>query len=203
MAAKRIGKTLQRTPARVTAGSVASRVPESAALVPDDYARLLDELRTRIRTAQVKAALSVNRELIDLYWHIGRSIVERQQSEGWGKSIVDRLARDIQQSFPGISGFSPRNIWRMRAFHLAWNQTKLSQAASDSGTAILSRAVTELNDQILPRAVTEIPWGHNIDLVEKLEHPAERLWYAQQSIAQGWSRRVLGHQIESRLYHRS
>jgi predicted nuclease of restriction endonuclease-like (RecB) superfamily len=204
MAAKRLVKSSKGKAGRGRiAGAGASSAPKSEVALPDDYARLLDELKTRIRNAQVKAALSVNRELIDLYWHIGGSIVERQQSEGWGKSIIDRLAKDIQQSFPGMLGFSPRNIWRMSAFYLAWRQANLSQAATDSDTAILPRAVAELNEPILPQAVAEIPWGHNIALMEKLEYPTERLWYAQQSIAQGWSRAVLLHQIETGLYHRS
>jgi predicted nuclease of restriction endonuclease-like (RecB) superfamily len=84
------------------------------ALTPAGYAALLEDLKVRIRTAQVKAALSVNRELIALYWHIGRSIVERQRTEGWGKAVVDRLANDLQREFPSVAGFSPRNIWYAR-----------------------------------------------------------------------------------------
>jgi predicted nuclease of restriction endonuclease-like (RecB) superfamily len=202
MAAKRAVKSSKKEAGTGRIAGVRRRA-KSSPVILDDYARLLDELRTRIRTAQVKAALSVNRELIDLYWQIGSSIVERQQFEGWGKSIIDRLARDIQQSFPGMPGFSPRNIWRMRAFYLAWRQANLSQTVTDSGTAILPRAVAELDEPILPRAVAEIPWGHNIALMEKLESPKERLWYAEQSTVQGWSRPVLVHQIETGLYHRS
>src|SRR3954471_4234587 len=86
------------------------------------YAALLDDLKARIRTTQVKAALAVNRELIGLYWDIGRAIVERQKTEGWGKAIVDRLAVDLQKEFPGESGFSPRNVWRMRSFCVAWSE---------------------------------------------------------------------------------
>ncbi len=76
------------------------------------------QLKERIRSAQLRAAQAVNRELIELYWQIGRSIVERQRSDGWGKSVVERLAKDLQAEFPGMSGFSPRNVWRMRAFYL-------------------------------------------------------------------------------------
>jgi hypothetical protein len=82
--------------------------------------RSLEALKTRVRQAQTQAMLSVNRELIQLYWDIGRRIVERQEKEGWGQSVVDRLAGDLQKAFPGSQGFSPVNIWRMRAFHLAY-----------------------------------------------------------------------------------
>ena len=83
-------------------------------MIPKGYHELLTQIKERIRTAQLRAASAVNRELIELYWQIGQSIVERQRSEGWGKSVVERLAQDLQAEFPGMSGFSPRNVWRMR-----------------------------------------------------------------------------------------
>ena len=156
------------------------------------YAALLDELKARIRAAQVKAALSVNRELILLYWDIGKSIVERQRKEGWGRSVVERLARDLQAEFPGISGFSPQNMWYMRAFYLAW----MVEVAN------LQQPVGELDGENLPQAVGEIPWGHNLQLLSKLNDPSKRFWYAQKTIEHGWSRAVLVHQIESSLYER-
>src|SRR5882672_12025749 len=90
------------------------------AVLSTGYRGLLTDIKARIRVAQIKASLAVNRELIKLYWEIGRLIVNRQRAEGWGKSVVEKLASDIQKDFPGIEGFSPRNIWRMRAFYLAW-----------------------------------------------------------------------------------
>jgi hypothetical protein len=90
--------------------------------LPAGYADLLEELRARIRTTQIKAALSANRELVALYWHIGRSIVGRQQTEGWGRAVVRRLSADLQRDFPGVAGFSADNIWRMRSFYLAWQR---------------------------------------------------------------------------------
>jgi hypothetical protein len=99
--------------------------------LPSGYASFLDDLKLRIRTARVKAALSVNRELIRLYWSIGRDIVERQRTESWGAGVIDRLAGDIQREFPGLVGFSRANIYRMRAFYLAYPQDAaiVSQAA--------------------------------------------------------------------------
>lgn len=164
------------------------------------YAVLLDDIKQRIRTSQVRAALSVNRELILLYWDIGRSIAERQQAEGWGKSVVDRLARDLQAGFPGITGFSPSNVWRMRSFYVAWAPSILAQAARElTDVPNLAQPMREIE---APDVLTGIPWFHNVVLVEKLKDPTERLWYAQKTIENGWSRSVLVHQIESNLYHR-
>src|SRR3954452_12537431 len=103
-------------------------VPQSGLDVPRGDAELLEDLKGRVRTAQLKAALSVNREMIRLYWDIGRLIVERQEREGWGKGIVDRLAKDIQQAFPGLAGFSPSNVSRMKAFYLAYTQEVTNSA---------------------------------------------------------------------------
>jgi predicted nuclease of restriction endonuclease-like (RecB) superfamily len=159
---------------------------------PSGYADLLADIKDRIRRAQVRAAIAANRELVQLYWDIGREIVDRQDREGWGKAVVQRLAGDLQREFPGMAGFSPQNIWYMRAFYLAWTKdvTKLPQA------------VGELDGENLPQAVGEIPWGHNLQLLAKLRDPAERLWYAEKVVEHGWSRAVLVHQIELDLYGR-
>src|SRR5947209_13252695 len=136
-------------------------VPSVFTALPQGYAELLEELKGRFRTAQLKAALSVNREMIQLYWDIGRLIVERQEREGWGKGIVDRLAKDMQKAFPGLQGFSPRNVWRMRSLYLAYTKE----------LTILPQPVAELDGVNLPQAVAEIPWGHNVWLLERLKDP--------------------------------
>jgi predicted nuclease of restriction endonuclease-like (RecB) superfamily len=183
---------------------------------PVGYGELLEDLKARIRTAQVRAALSVNRELVALYWHIGKSIVERQRAEGWGKAVVERLSADLQREFPGVAGLSRQNIWKMRAFYLAWTEevpilsqpvrelgkTELAQAARETGKAILSRPERGLDGENLPPIVSEIPWGHNTELIFRVKDPAIRLWYAHQTIANGWSRAMLTHWIESDLYAR-
>jgi predicted nuclease of restriction endonuclease-like (RecB) superfamily len=189
---------------------IAPKVPTSPKLrMPAGYARLLADIKGRIRHAQLRASLAANRELTKLYWHIGQTIVERQRKEGWGKAVVERLSRDLQAEFPGVNGFSPTNIWRMRAFYLAWREAAESGPASKR--SILPQAVGELDDadpggesgtEFLPQLVGEIPWGHNAVLLEKLSSTPERIWYARQTIAHGWSRAVLTHQIESRLHHR-
>ncbi|MBX3071983.1 MAG: DUF1016 family protein [Thermomicrobiales bacterium] len=156
------------------------------------YRLTLDQLKNRIRTAQIKAAISVNRELIALYWDIGKLIAERQQTEGWGRSTVERLAADLKHEFEGVSGFSTQNLWYMRGFYLAWTRDVKE----------LQQPVGDLDGENLPQPVAEIPWGHNIQLVTKIKDPAERIWYAQKTLENGWSRNVLVHQIESDLYRR-
>jgi predicted nuclease of restriction endonuclease-like (RecB) superfamily len=185
VARKKIGK--KDEPAR--GGEL---VPQSGPALPPGYAELLEDLKARVRTAQLKAAVAVNREMIQLYWDIGRLIVERQEREGWGKGIVDRLAKDIQKAFPGLKGFSPSNVWRMRSFHLAYTKE----------VAILAQPVRESDGQSLPQAVAGIPWGHNVILIEKLKDPLQRLWYARQTVQHGWSRTILELQIQSNLYGR-
>ena len=170
------------------------RKDELATLVESTvgYGELLADLKQRIRSAQIKAALSVNRELIRLYWGIGQAIVERQRIEGWDKAVVDRLARDLQAAFPGQGGYSPSNLWRMRSFYLAYTQEVTN----------LAQPVREMDGVALPEPVAQLPWGHNIILIEKSKDPLTRLWYAQKTVELGWSRNVLALQIGSRLHER-
>lgn len=144
-----------------------------------EYGPLLDDLKARIRTAQIRAALSVNRELVLLYWGIGRRILDAQRTEGWGAQVIDRLAVDLRSAFPDMKGFSPRNVKYMRAFAEAWPE-----------------------EPIVQQVVAQIPWGHNVRLLDKLTNPDERLWYARATVEHGWSRNHLVIQIESRLYER-
>jgi predicted nuclease of restriction endonuclease-like (RecB) superfamily len=131
----------------------------SRTVLPSAYAVFLTDLKSRIRTAQVKASLAVNRELIELYWSIGRDIVQRQHTEAWGKAIVERLSRDIRSEFPGLRGFSPQNIWYMRAFHQAWavDPVILQQPVGELDAAIPAQSVRKLSHSILQQSVGEIP----------------------------------------------
>jgi predicted nuclease of restriction endonuclease-like (RecB) superfamily len=159
---------------------------------PPGYDQLLKALKARIRQSQIRAAVMASCELIRLYWDVGREIVQRQQRDGWGKAVVDRLAADIQREFPGTAGFSGRNVWRMRAFYLAYAPE----------AAILPQAVSELGESGPPGVLARIPWFHNVVLIEKVKPPLQRLWYAQKAAEYGWSRAVLAHQIELNLYGR-
>lgn len=147
--------------------------------IPEDYHIFLRELKERIRNAQVRAAVSVNRELVLLYWQIGQDILNRQQQQGWGTKVIDTLAADLQKAFPEMKGFSSRNLKYMRSF-----------------------AETHPDFEFVQEVLAQITWYHNIALMEKVKSTEERLWYARQTIDQGWSRNVLVHQIESGLYRR-
>jgi predicted nuclease of restriction endonuclease-like (RecB) superfamily len=148
--------------------------------MPHDYADWLVELKSRIHLAQQRAALAVNRELVLLYWQIGRDILERQAKQGWGAKVIERLSHDLRTAFPEMKGFSRSNLMYMRAFAEAWPE-----------------------ESIVQQAVGQLPWGHNLVLLTRLKHPGERLAYAQAAIDNGWSRNVLNIQIETRLLERT
>jgi predicted nuclease of restriction endonuclease-like (RecB) superfamily len=175
-----------------------------SAALPVGYANLLADLKARVRAAQLRAVVSVNRELILLYWDIGKIIVEAQKTKGYGKQVVERLAEDLQKEFPGTAGFSPQNVWYMRSFYLAWTKElqKLQQPVGESTSKILPQLAGELAGSNLPQPVAEIPWGHNLVLLAKLKTPLIRLWYAHKVIERGWSRAVLTHHIETQLHKR-
>jgi predicted nuclease of restriction endonuclease-like (RecB) superfamily len=147
--------------------------------VPEGYAEFLLGLKQRIQQAQVKAMLAVNRELVTLYWQIGRDILDRQEKAGWGARVIDRIAGDLHRDFPEMKGISSRNLKYMRAFAEAWPE-----------------------EQIVQQAAAQLPWFHNCVLLDKVKDTAERLWYIEQTIANGWSRNVLVFQIETGLYRR-
>jgi predicted nuclease of restriction endonuclease-like (RecB) superfamily len=175
-----------------------------SAALPTGYAHLLTDLKDRVRAAQLRAAVSVNRELILLYWDIGKTIVGAQKTKGYGKQVVERLAQDLRRAFPKMDGFSTRNVWRMRAFYLAWTEEsqKRRRPVGNLGSNILPQLVAELDGQNLPQAVAEIPRGHNVWLLEKVPNPVLRLWYARKAFQHGWSRAVLTHHIETHLHKR-
>ena len=152
---------------------------ETTLAIPSEYGPFLEDLKNRIRLAQVRATVAVNSELVMLYWNIGRRILTAQEAEGYGTRIVSRLAVDLSRAFPDTKGFSPRNLNYMLAFARAWT-----------------------DEQVLQTVSAKLTWSHNIALLEKLPKPELRIWYANQAIAHGWSLSVLVHQIESKLYER-
>ncbi len=189
-------------------------------MVPTSYAPLLADLKARVRAAQVKAAVSVNRELILLYWHIGRAISQARLAGGWGANVVERLAKDLAAEFPEMSGFSYTSVKRMRAFAEAYGaieigpQTVGQLTTSEFGDELSPQPVGQLPGTIVEQAARQfadepphplslLSWGNNILLLEKLKDPATRLWYARMTLEHGWSRAVLTVQIESRLHERS
>ncbi len=147
--------------------------------VPFNYTRFLSNLKEQIQSAQLRASIALNRELLLLYGQIGQSILERQRESGCGSKVIDQLAKDLAKAFPEMKGFSARNLRYMRTFAEAYP-----------------------DEEVVQRCVAQLPWRHNIAMLEKRKDPAERLWYADQAIENGWSRDVLVLQIETNLRNR-
>ncbi|MHB1301418.1 MAG: PDDEXK nuclease domain-containing protein [Burkholderiales bacterium] len=147
---------------------------------PEGYADWLSDLKVRIHSAQQRAALAVNRELVFLYWQIGRDILARQAQQGWGAKVIERLSQDLRTSFPEMKGFSPRNLKYMRAFAEAWP-----------------------DEEFVQEVLAQLPWYHQLALLDKLPGPETRRWYAAKAIEHDWSRNILVMQIETRLMERS
>ena len=157
-----------------------SDVPIRLIPAPEGYADWLSELKSRIHTAQQRATLAVNHELVLLYWQIGCDILTRQAVQGWGAKVIERLAHDLREAFPEMKGFSPRNLKYMRAFAQAWPEAEFVQ-----------------------QAAAQLPWFHLCTLLDKLKTREERDWYLAQTVKHNWSRNILGMQIETRLLERS
>ncbi len=157
-----------------------SDMPISLTPPPEGYADRLADLKDRIHTAQQRATLAVNRELVLLYWHIGRDILARQAAQGWGAKVIERLAHDLRAAFPDLKGFSPRNLKYMRAFAEAWP-----------------------DEAIVQGVLAQLPWYHQLALLDKLPGIETRRWYAAKAIEHNWSRNILVMQIETRLLERS
>jgi len=202
-------------PRKQTDGQHANRTD-----LPADYPSLLASIKQRIRTAQVRASLSANAELIRLYWDIGRAIAERQRHQGWGSGVIPRLARDLHNELPEVKGFSERNIKLMTQFYRQYPSletigqpvvaqlspascAKQLNAGDDTRVvaAISLLAGTELSsDQvvaIVQPLVAQLPWAHNVVLMQKVKALSTRLWYMRQTLSEGWSRDVLAQMIDS------
>ncbi|MEF8703959.1 MAG: PDDEXK nuclease domain-containing protein [Candidatus Accumulibacter sp. UW26] len=143
--------------------------------MPTGYADWLTDIKTRIRQERLRVVLASNNAMLLLYWDIGQSIIAKQAAQGYGTRVIDRLAADLRDAFPDMKGFSPRNLKYMRAFAAAWPDRELVQAA-----------------------LAQVTWYHNITLLEKLDTPEDRLWYAARTVEHGWSRNILALQIETR-----
>lgn len=150
------------------------------ASLPNGYASILEAITNKIRAAQTRAMVAVNRELIDVYRDIGKTIHEQQQTAEWGSSVVEQLAKDLKKSFAGMRGFSSRNLWNMRDFYLSYADNQKLQAMT-----------------------AEISWTHNVVVFEKCKDPLEREFYIRMSKKNGWTYRVLMNQISNRLYERT
>lgn len=168
----RLARGRVRDAARFTAAPAAGDMPTS-------YFDMLGEIKQRVQQARLRAVLAANAATVLAYWDVGHVILARQEKEGWGAKVIDRLSTDLREAFPDMQGFSPRNLKYMRAFAAAWPDAEIVQ-----------------------RVVAQLPWKQNIALLDKLKSPTERLWYAQMAAKEGWSQPILCLQIENQLHSR-
>jgi predicted nuclease of restriction endonuclease-like (RecB) superfamily len=153
----------------------------SKKLIPDDYPSLLAEIKERVRAAQYEALRAVNKELVALYWDLGRVICERQADvTGWGKAVVEQLAADLRAEFPCVQGFSTQNLWYMRQFYLAYH-----------------------GHEKLQPMVGEISWAKHLVILGKCKDPLESEFYIRMTKKFGWTKSVLIHQIENQSYEKT
>lgn len=146
----------------------------------DTYLKFIEEIKAEIQKQRISVVLNANSGMICLYWNIGKAIMKKQEEEGWGAKVIDRMSKDLKDAFPDMSGFSPRNIKYMRKFAESWPDYEIVQ-----------------------RVVAQIPWRSNISLMDKLTDQKSRIWYAQKTIENGWSKTILDMQIESKLMERA
>ncbi len=145
-----------------------------------EYFTFIQEIKKQVQNAQIKAAVSVNQELLQLYWRLGQQIVEKQKQTSWGDGFLPRMSKDLREEFPEVKGFSLRNLKYIRQWYLFWFATS----------------------SIGQQAVAQIPWGHNLVILNKAQSYEEALFYVQKTIQNNWSRSVLTHQMEGDLFNR-
>jgi len=184
-----------------------------------NYPSIVADLKEKIRSARSQSALTVNKQLLSLYWEIGQTISQQENSEGWGAKVVETLSRDLLAEFPDMRGLSPRNLRYMRDFAVAYPQFQILQApptklpvssSEQTGQPILQPAVAKLEvaAMLQPPVATltsilaSLPWAHNVVLLEKVKDTEQRMFYAQKTIEHSWSRDVLVYHIKSNLYKR-
>lgn len=169
-----------------------------------EYREFIQTLKDRIGSARVSAGRHINREMILLYWDIGRAIVEKQQVLGWGEGVVEMVSRDLLQAFPETRGFSRQNVWRMRELYSTYMADDfLSQVVRE----IAHQGEKEPSREDLPQVVAEmlatVPWGHHVNILPKVKNPEARLYYLRATARYGWSRAVLLNQIKAGAYERA
>ncbi|MHB8093185.1 MAG: DUF1016 N-terminal domain-containing protein [Syntrophales bacterium] len=157
---------------------------DPSVMTSPEYRKFIENLKARVVFARISASKAVNRDVILLYWDIGHGIAEKQQTLGWGDSIVQMVSADLRQAFPDTFGFSPQNVWRMLQFFRTYTDN-----------LFLSQAVREL--------IAAVPWGHHVNALAKLTDPAARLYYLRATARFGWSRNVLLNQIKAGTYERA
>lgn len=155
-------------------------VAPSLSEMSDSYLQFIEEIKNEVQKQRITVVMNANSNMIRLYWNIGRAILKMQEEEGWGAKVIDRMAKDLKEAFPEMSGFSPRNIKYMRKFAQCWPDYEIVQ-----------------------QVAAQIPWRTNLKLIDKLEDEESRIWYAQKAMENGWSSTILDLQIQSKLMERT
>ena len=183
------------------------------------YKQWLLQLKERVRSAQIKAALKVNAELLALYWDIGKEILDKETTAGWGDKLVEQVAKDLSAEFPEVKGFSRRNLFYAKRFVDFWSKSELvqqavaliekdrtvQQAVAQNPKKRLPQTVAQFGQQPvdqIPAFLSTIPWGHHLQIITKCKNIEEALFYISQTTQHNWSRSILVHQLESGLYKR-
>ncbi len=161
-----------------------------------DYHSFIQEIKQRIQSAQIKAAVTVNYQLLRLYWELAEQITVKQKETSWGDGFITQMSNDLKHEFPEMKGFSKRNLELMRQWYRFWSDDPVmaKQAATQTGMNLLLREN--------PPLIFQIPWWHNVVIISKIKKQDEALFYVQKTIQNNWSRAMLTHQIESDLFHR-
>ena len=174
------------------------------AIVAPGYSAFLTDVKSRIQTARLAAGRAVNRELVLLYWDIGRGILEKQSVQDWGESVVERLSADLRAEFPDMRGFSPGNLWRMRQFFEVHSDPEfLAQLAREMKTGDRQTNREAILAQLARELLAQVPWWHHVELLAKVKAPAARLFYLRATAQFGWSRAVLLNQIKAQAFERA
>ncbi|MFT3799821.1 MAG: PDDEXK nuclease domain-containing protein [Burkholderiaceae bacterium] len=185
--------------------------------LPDNYPEFIETIKQRVAAARLAAARAVNRELVSLYWDVGEAILRRQREHGWGQSVVERIAADLRAAFPGVQGFSARNVWDMRRLVETYTQPEfLRQAVAETSPRLPTghpsrrrRPGTRPPQEgpaaipILRQLVAEVPWGHHLLILARTQAPAQALYYLRATARMGWSRNVLLNQLKAGAFERS
>ena len=183
-------------------------------LSKSEFSNWIDAVKQNILQAQIKASLSVNRELIHLYWYLGKEIYVKQKESNWGENFLESVSRELKRSFPAMSGFSTDNIRFMKRMYLFYNHEniaddlntvvpgKSAQVVQQTNEVIIAQAVQHLQEDELLALLSSIPWGHHTTILRKIKEVDKALFYVNQTFANNWSRSVLEYQIETDLYGR-
>lgn len=157
-----------------------------------EYNFWIKDIKERVYRLQIRAAQSVNKELLSFYWELGKEISENQKDKNWGDAVVEQLGKDLQSEFPSIKGFSRRNLFYIKKWYLFYSTQIIK----------VQQPVAQISNNKIQQLVFQIPWGHNILIITKIKEFNEAIYYVNETIANGWSRAVLRHQIETELYNR-